>query len=125
MPGEHVLVVDDNAINLKLTRAVLVSEGFVVETLTGGHDLRAVLRRFQPRVVVMDLQLPETDGFELTRQIKGDPATATIGVVALTALAMPADAQRARAAGCDAFVTKPVDTRALGAVVRELLAHHP
>jgi CheY-like chemotaxis protein len=65
----------------------------------------------------MDLQLPGIDGLELTRQIKADPATADLKVVAVTAYAMKGDAERARAAGCDDYVTKPIDTKALPEIV--------
>jgi CheY-like chemotaxis protein len=75
---------------------------------------------FAPRLILMDLQMPGMDGFELTRRLKGDAATRHIVIVAITAYAMKGDEEKARAAGCDDYVSKPIDTRALP----ELIARH-
>jgi CheY-like chemotaxis protein len=72
---------------------------------------------FCPRLILMDLQMPGMDGFELTRRLKADPVTRGIVIVALTAYAMKGDEERARAAGCDDYVSKPIDTRALPAII--------
>jgi len=82
----------------------------------------AVLRDFRPHLILMDLQMPGVNGFDLTRRLKGDPATRDIVIVALTAYAMKGDEERAREAGCDGYVAKPIDTRTLPAVIAGHLA---
>lgn len=117
MAGEPILIVDDNAMNLKLTRVLLSSLGYTVRTATNAEEALAALATFRPRLILMDIQLPDIDGLELTRRLKADPTTRDICIVALTAYAMKGDEQRARAAGCDGYITKPIDTRALPGVV--------
>ena len=85
----------------------------------------AVLADWRPRLILMDLQMPGVDGFELTRRLKADPATRDIVIVAVTAYAMKGDEERARAAGCDGYLSKPIDTRALPAQVEGWLATSP
>lgn len=114
-----VLVIDDNPQNLKLTRLVLAQEGYEVRTAADGEEALGVLREFAPRVILMDLQMPGMDGFELTRRLKHDPATKDIVIIALTAYAMRGDEARARAAGCDGYLAKPIDTRSIGRVILE------
>jgi len=119
-----VLVVEDNPLNAKLTRLVLQQDGCRVETAPNAAQALEVLSRFRPRVILMDLQLPGMDGFELTRQIKGDPALSGILVIALTAYAMKGDEQRAFAAGCDGYIPKPIETRTLMGRILACLAKH-
>jgi CheY-like chemotaxis protein len=121
MTREPILVVDDNPLNLKLTRVVLAGEGYDVRTAMDSDETFAMLRSFRPRLILMDLQLPGMDGLELTRRIKADPATAGIPIVALTAYAMKGDDERARSAGCDGYISKPIDTRSLAGVVKTYL----
>jgi two-component system cell cycle response regulator DivK len=121
MPGEPILVVDDNPTNLKLVRFLLQSHGFDVSTAVDATEALASLRDRRPRLILMDLQLPGIGGLELTRRLKEDPATSDIIIVALTAYAMKGDEARARAAGCDGYVAKPIDTRALPDVIRRAL----
>jgi len=80
-----------------------------------------VMRNFRPRLILMDIQLPGMDGLALTRQLKADPTTRDIFVVALTAYAMKGDSERVLAAGCDGYIAKPIDTRALAARIGEFL----
>lgn len=115
--GAPILIVDDNAANLKLARVLLAGEGHDVRTASDAEDALRVLRSFRPRLVLMDLQLPGMDGFELTRLLKADPAHRHVVVLALTAYAMKGDEERARLAGCDGYVAKPIDTRALPGIV--------
>jgi two-component system, cell cycle response regulator DivK len=117
MAGDPILVVDDNPANLRLLRLLLTAESYAVRTAADGADALAVLREFTPRLILMDLQMPGLDGFELTRRLKSDPATRNIVVVAITAYAMKGDEEKARAAGCDDYVSKPIDTRALPALI--------
>lgn len=116
-----ILVVDDHLANLKLTRVVLEAEGYCVETAQSAEAVLQLLVNSRPKLILMDLQLPGMDGLALTRRLKADPDTRSIPVVALTAYAMIGDEETARAAGCDEYITKPVDTRRLARVVRSLL----
>jgi CheY-like chemotaxis protein len=122
MSGEPILVVDDNAQNLKLARVMLTTEGYDVRTAADAEEALAVLRTVTPRLILMDLQLPGMDGLALTRRIKADPARRDISIVAVTAYAMKGDDTRAFAAGCDGYVSKPIDVARLLDVVRSILA---
>jgi CheY-like chemotaxis protein len=122
MAGESILIVDDNAINLKLLRLTLKVEGYDVQTAVDAEQAMSVLAVFRPRLVLMDLQLPGMDGLDLTRRLKADPATREAIIVAVTAYAMKGDEQRALDAGCDGYVTKPIDTRTLADTVARFLA---
>jgi len=121
MAGEPILIVDDTPVNLKLTRILLVNEGYKVMTASSAEEALELLRGYHPDLILADIQLPGIDGLELTRRIKQNEATRDITVVALTAFAMKGDEQRAIEAGCDGYITKPIDTRALGARIREHL----
>lgn len=116
-----MLVVDDTPANLRLAQRLLVAEGYDVRTATDANEALAVLETFRPRLILMDLQIPGMDGFDLTRLLKADPSTRDIVILALTAYAMTGDEEKARAAGCDAYLAKPFDTRALPALVERLL----
>jgi CheY-like chemotaxis protein len=122
MAGEAILIVDDNAANLKLARVLLATEGYEVRTAMDAEDALSVLETFTPRLILMDIQLPGMDGLELTRRLKADPARRGITILAMTAYAMKGDDEKAFAAGCDGYVTKPIDTRALPSVVADYLA---
>ena len=117
MPGEAILIVDDNPANLKLARVLLAGEGFEIRTAADAREALSLLEGFRPRLILMDLQLPGMDGFELTRQLKSLPAYREVVILALTAYAMKGDQDRVLAAGCDGYVTKPIDTRALPGVI--------
>jgi CheY-like chemotaxis protein len=105
-------------VNLKLVRAVLAAEGYDIRTAGDGLEAMTVLTQFRPRLILMDLQLPGEDGFELTRRLKADPATRDIIVVAVTAYSIPGDEEKAQLAGCSGLITKPLDTRTLPAAVK-------
>lgn len=121
MADEPILIVDDNPQNLKLARILLEDLGYVTRTAMNAEEALAVLAEFRPRLILMDLQLPGMDGLELTRQLKRDPAHAAIAIVALTAYAMKGDDAKAFAAGCDGYVTKPIDLDVLEREVRRVL----
>jgi two-component system, cell cycle response regulator DivK len=122
MPNESVLVVEDTPVNLKLVRFLLLREGFDVRTAESAEEALEVLKRFKPRLVLTDIQLPGMDGLELIRQLKSDVATRDAIVLALTAFAMKGDEQKAFDAGCDGYITKPIDTRIFPKVIREHLS---
>jgi len=116
-----ILVVDDNDAGLLLVRAVLELDGFRVDSAGSSEEVLERLNARVPDLILMDVQLPGQDGLSLTRQLKADPATATIPIVALTAHAMAGDREQALAAGCSGYLSKPIDTRTLGAQVRQFL----
>jgi CheY-like chemotaxis protein len=121
MAGERILIVDDNPTNLKLVAYLMKAKGYDVVTAIDADAAMAAIRAQPPRLILMDVQLPGVDGLELTRRLKSDPATSGIIIVAVTAYAMKGDQDKAMAAGCDAYVTKPIDTRALPETVARLL----
>lgn len=120
-----ILIVDDNASNTKLMAFLLAAQGYDVRTAADANEALATLAAFRPRLILMDIQLPGMDGLTLTRQLKADPATRDILIVAATAYAMKGDEERARAAGCDGYVTKPIDTRRLPGVIAGFLGGSP
>jgi CheY-like chemotaxis protein len=121
MAGEAVLIVDDNPSNLKLARVVLATAGYVVRTAADAEEALVELRAFRPRLILMDVQLPGMDGLELTRRLKSDPSLRGVLIVGLTAYAMKGDEEKVRAAGCDGYISKPIDTRRFPEQVAALL----
>ena len=121
MASERILIVDDNPTNQKLMRVLLASHGYEVIAAGNAEEALELLEGRPPRLILMDIQLPGMDGLELTRRLKKDPATAAILVVAVTAYAMKGDAERAQAAGCDGYVTKPIDVETLPDRIRAWL----
>ncbi len=122
MAGERILVVDDNPTNAKLARLVLQAEGYDVRTAPDAERALSLLDEYDPRLVLMDIQLPGMNGLELTRRIKAAERFLHLPILALTAYAMAEDEARALAAGCDGFLSKPVDTTTLPKAVAALLA---
>jgi len=116
-----ILVVEDNEANQALVQAVLELEGYRVELAASALEALDHLRDRAPDLILMDVQLPGQDGLSLTRQLKADPATNAIPVVALTAHAMTGDRELALRAGCVGYIAKPIDTRTFGAEVRRYL----
>jgi CheY-like chemotaxis protein len=125
MAGEPILIVDDNDVNLRLAQWLLTSEGFTVRVARDAEEAFGVLQEFHPRLILMDLQMPGMDGLTATRKLKADPATRDIVVIALTAFAMSGDRERALEAGCEGYVTKPIDTRTLPGLVSGYLTAAP
>jgi two-component system, cell cycle response regulator DivK len=119
VPSKTLLVVDDEPANVELIRMIVEDAALPVRFVTArnGEEALSRAREAPPDLVLMDLMMPVLDGWEATRRLKADPATARTHVVALTAQAMPGDRAQALAAGCDDYVTKPLDVRA----VRDLL----
>lgn len=125
MAGETILIVDDNPLNLKLARVVLSLEGFDVRTATDAEEALLLLKDVHPHLILMDIQLPGLDGLELTRRLKEDPATRDIIIVAITAYAMKGDEERALSAGCDGYISKPINTQTLPVTVASYLDGAP
>jgi len=116
-----VLVVEDNPVNLELVSALLEEHACETLAATTGDAALHLLRQSRPNLVLVDVQLPGMSGYEVARLIKADPALADIPVVALTAHAMAHEDVRAREAGCDAFLTKPIDIRAFKEILQRFL----
>jgi CheY-like chemotaxis protein len=116
----RILYVEDNDDNIYMLKNRLTRAGFTVIIATDGAQGVAMAASEQPDLILMDLTLPNIDGEEATRQIKADPATRSIPVIALTANAMPEDREKALAAGCDDFDTKPVELPRLLGKIRAL-----
>jgi CheY-like chemotaxis protein len=113
MTGETILVVEDNLVNLKLAQVFLKKHGYNVLSATDANEALMILKDHKPKLILMDLQLPGIDGLQLTKLLKNNPQTKDIIIIALTAYAMKGDEEKAKVAGCVAYVTKPFDTRTL------------
>jgi len=113
-----ILVVDDDETNLTVARSLLEADGFAVVTATDAMSTFDVLKDVDPALILMDIQLPGMDGWELTRRLKRNVATSHIPIIAVTAYGNSGDAERARAAGFVEFVAKPVSTRDLPLIIR-------
>jgi two-component system cell cycle response regulator DivK len=122
--GETILIVEDSPVSLKLTAAVLRSEGYKVHIASTAEQALSTLRTMEPHLMLVDIRLPGMSGLELIRQVKQDSRLHQIIVVALTACTTEDDRQRAREAGCDGYLTKPIDTVTLVTRVFEHLNPH-
>ena len=121
MVQETILIVDDNPLNMKLVNVLLAGEGYRVRTAADAEEALAVLQECHPQMILMDIQLPGIDGLELTRRLKTNPSTRDITILGLTAYAMKGDEERIRSAGCDGYIPKPIDTRALPGLIKSFL----
>lgn len=117
MSGESILVVDDNLDNLLLTEILLDTAGYEVRTAQDAGQAWEALRLSRPSLILMDIQLPGTDGLDLTRQLRQTTEFRDLPIVALTAYAMKGDEENARRAGCDGYITKPIDTRTFASTI--------
>jgi two-component system cell cycle response regulator DivK len=122
MTNNSVLIVDDTPVNLKLVRILLSRQGFEVRTANRAEEALEIVQSFHPRLILADIQLPGMDGLEMARRIKTDPVTRDTIILALTAFAMKGDEQKAFDAGCDGYITKPIDTRSLPLLIRKYLS---
>jgi two-component system, cell cycle response regulator DivK len=120
MAGEKILLVEDNPVNRRLAVFLLRSQGYDVREATTALEAFEMARTERPDLIVMDIQLPGMDGLEATRKIKERPATADIPIIAVTSYAMKGDREKALAAGCAGYVTKPIDKNTF---IQEVAAH--
>lgn len=117
-----VLLVEDNPHNRKIFSGMLTHSGFAVLEAEDGHQALAAMQAATlPDVILMDLSIPGVDGWEVTRRLKADARTRAVPIIALTAHAMRGDEERARAAGCDHYLAKPISPKKVVAEVRAIL----
>lgn len=116
-----IFVVDDHPVNLKLACDVLEFEGYKVGRAVDAEEAQEILQHTVPDLILMDIALPGMDGLTLTRKLKADPRLQHVPIVALTAFAMKGDDRKALEAGCDGYITKPIDTRKLAEQVAGFL----
>jgi len=117
----RILIVDDNQLNLDLARYVLEADGFIVDEASHVDEAWARLREGRPDIMLVDIQLPGSDGLTLVRAVKATPGLSHIPVIAFTAYAMQGDEQRFRAAGCDGYLAKPIDVHRFAQSVKAFL----
>ncbi|MGD0615618.1 MAG: response regulator [Verrucomicrobiota bacterium] len=122
MTGNTILVIEDNLLNLELATDLLEVNGFVVYSAQTAEEGLRMARELLPDLVLMDFSLPGMDGLSAAKNLKADPATRHLTVVGLTAHAMRGDEQIALNAGCDGYLTKPIDTRTFVATVTKFIA---
>jgi CheY-like chemotaxis protein len=120
--GARILIVEDNLVNLKLATDVLQAGGYEVDKATNAEHAQELLAHSTPDLILMDIALPGIDGLTLTRRLKADAKLRHIPVLAITAFAMKGDEQKAFDAGCDGYITKPIDTRQLPLQVAKVIA---
>ena len=126
MPAK-ILVVEDNVMNMEFATDLLETRGYQVLQATTVPEAREILWSTRPDLILLDIQLPGVDGLTLAQELRNDPRTREIPIVALTALAMKGDEERVRQAGCSTYISKPIEMHTfLATVARQLaLAHAP
>ena len=118
----RILVVEDNALNIKLFCDLLAAHGHETEAVTDSREALAAARAFRPDLVITDIQLPHVSGLELMGLLRDDPDLKTVPIMAVTAYSAQGDDERIRAAGAQAYVSKPISVAKFAATVDELLA---
>jgi two-component system cell cycle response regulator DivK len=118
---KRILVVEDQEDNRQILRDLLASAGYEMTEAGDGEAALVAVKAQRPDLILMDIQLPLMDGYEATRRIKADPDSKSIPIIVVTSYALSGDEGKARAAGCDAYVTKPYSPRQLLAKIREYL----
>lgn len=120
--GQVILIVEDEPRNLKLIRDLLEVSGYIILEAIDGKQGVEIAKAKEPDLILMDIQMPVMEGFEATRILKADERTRDIPIMALTAHAMEGDEEKVKAAGCDGYVSKPIDTRGFLNKITEYLA---
>ena len=119
--AKTVLIVEDNELNMKLFRDLLEAHGYQTSVTSNGFEALDLVRKLHPDLILMDIQLPQVSGLEVTRWIKDDPELRSIPVVAVTAFAMKGDEERIREGGCEAYISKPISVSHFLDTVKRLL----
>ena len=108
MAVKKILIVEDNELNLKLFKDLLGAHGFETFETKDGLNVPSLVREIKPDLILMDIQLPEISGFDITRNLKSEPDLREIPIIAVTAFAMKDDEERILKAGCEAYISKPI-----------------
>jgi CheY-like chemotaxis protein len=120
MPSK-ILIVEDNENNRSLMRDLLTFHGYEITTASDGHEGVSIARELLPDLILMDIQMPGMDGMSAGNQLKSEPATSKIKIIAITSFAMQGDKEKFLAAGFDGYLSKPINTRGLPALVKQWL----
>jgi len=118
---EKILIVEDNPQNMKLIEMTLRGKGYTLLKATDGEEALDMAMREQPDLIIMDMQLPKLNGLEVTKQLRKTSAFSHTPIIALTAYAMKGDREKFISGGCDAYVSKPINTRELPGMIAEML----
>lgn len=116
-----ILVVEDSASSRELIREILEATGFQVVEASGGREALQRIKETKPDLILLDIQMPDLDGFAVVRRLRQDPDFATLPVVALTAYALPDEREKILQAGCNAHIAKPIDATTLKTEIDRLL----
>jgi len=119
---KRILSIEDQADNRRILRDLLTSAGYEVIEAVRGDEGVTLAEQSRPDLILMDIQLPGLDGYEATRRIKSNPALRRIPIIVVTSYALSGDEEKARAAGCDAYIAKPFDTLQLLAMIHQYLS---
>jgi len=119
---KRVLIVEDNDLNMKLFNDLLVAHGYGTLQTKDGTEALALARQFRPDLILMDIQLPEVSGLQVTQWIKSDDALRSIPVIAVTAFAMKGDEEKIRDGGCEAYIAKPISVSSFLKTVERFLS---
>ena len=118
---EKILIVEDSPLNMKLLEMVLRAKSYTLLKATDGKEALDIAVREQPDLIIMDIQLPKMSGLEVARRLRETPAFSHTPIIAITAYAMKGDKERVIESGCDAYLSKPINTRELPEVIAEML----
>ena len=119
---EKILIVEDNPLHTKLIEMTLRTKNYILLKATDGEKALDMARKERPDLIIMDLNLPGMTGFEVTKKLRENPAFSHTPIIAITAYAMARDREMVIESGCDAYLSKPIDTRELPGVIAELLS---
>ncbi len=119
--AKKVLIVEDNELNMKLFHDLLNAHGYATVQTRNGLDALSLAREHRPDLILMDIQLPEVSGLEVTRWLKEDDELRQIPVIAVTAFAMKGDEERIRSGGCEAYISKPISVASFLDTVRQFI----
>lgn len=119
--SKTVLIVEDNELNMKLFNDLLEAHGYITVGTRNGIEAMELARRHRPDLILMDIQLPEVSGLDVTRALKADPELKAIPVIAVTAFAMKGDEERIREGGCEAYLSKPISVGKFLETVRQFV----
>ena len=118
---EKILIVEDNLLNMRLLEMTLRAKNYTLLKATDGEEALDIAMREQPDLIIMDIQLPKLSGLEVTRKLRETPVFSRTPIIAVTAYAMKGDKERVIESGCDAYLSKPINTRQLPEMIAEML----